>query len=133
MSLWVVRASVVGMTTTGLRIGMVTFDTTDAPRLASWWAEQLGGTVQEHPGYSMVLPAERGGLVLGFQEVPDPTPGKNRLHLDVGATDVPATVERLVGAGAAVVGEHTMGGGFGWTVLADPDGNQFCVAPADQH
>ncbi len=58
------------------------------------------------------------------------TPGKNRLHLDLAGPDRQAEVERLVAAGANLVAEHSLDGGFTWTVLADPDGNQFCVAAA---
>lgn len=118
------------MTSTGVRVGMVTFDTRDAVRLASWWAGALGGRVEQHEGFAMLLPAAPGGLTLGFQQIDDPTPGKNRQHLDLAADDVAATVGRLVAAGAQPVGEHALPDGFTWTVLADPDGNQFCVSPA---
>lgn len=57
----------------------------------------------------------------------DPTPGKNRLHLDVAAEDVDAEVVRLLEAGATHVSDQEMPG-FRWVVLAYPDGNQFCVA-----
>jgi predicted enzyme related to lactoylglutathione lyase len=66
-------------------------------------------------------------MVLAFQKVGDPTPGKNKIHLDLGADNRAAEVARLVAAGASFVAEHEHDG-FGWTTLADPDGNQFCVA-----
>lgn len=68
-----------------------------------------------------------GGPLLAFQQVEDPTPGKNRLHLDLGAPDLDAEVERLTGAGASVVAQREMGD-FRWVTMADPDGNEFCVA-----
>ena len=111
-----------------LSLGMVTIDSADPMPLAAWWAEQLGGEVVpgfEGDAWGMVkLP---DGTMLGFQKVPDPTPGKNKIHLDLHATDSAAEVERLIAAGASLVAEHEEGG-FGWTTLADPDGNQFCVA-----
>jgi hypothetical protein len=66
-----------------------------------------------------------------FQTVPDPTPGKVRLHLDLNATDrdQDAELERLLGLGAvrADVGQS---GGESWHVLADPEGNEFCLLQA---
>lgn len=115
----------------GLTVSMVTFDTHDATALADWWAAQTGGNVQSHDGeFVMVLPTAPGQPALGFQRVDDPTPGKNRVHLDLGAQDPAAAVERLVAAGATQVAEHMLPDGFAWTVLADPHGNQFCVSRA---
>jgi hypothetical protein len=57
-----------------------------------------------------------------FQLVPESKTVKNRLHLDLQADDRPTEVQRLVGHGATVIGEYD-----GWTLLADPEGNEFCV------
>lgn len=82
----------------------------------------------------MILDPESGHSVL-FIEVPDPTPGKNRWHLDLrprdGARD--AEVERLLGIGATLVADRRdiHGPGIGWATLADPEGNQFCVLRSD--
>lgn len=108
----------------------ITIDTTDPDKLAQWWANALGGRLNPlAPGFfvTVALPSGPG---LAFQKVDDPTPGKNRVHVDFGAADVEAEVQRLVGLGATETGRHSMGD-FGWVVLADPDGNAFCVAPAD--
>ena len=64
---------------------------------------------------------------MAFQKVDDPTPGKNRVHIDFSTADMEAEVERLVGLGASETGRQTSGE-FTWVVLADPDGNAFCVA-----
>ena len=69
-----------------------------------------------------------GGPRLAFQKVDDPTPGKNRVHIDFTAADLEAEVGRLVGLGATETGRHEFGEEFRWVVLADPDGNAFCVA-----
>jgi predicted enzyme related to lactoylglutathione lyase len=67
-------------------------------------------------------------VMLGFQKVADPTPGKNRLHLDLHVdTDLDATVRELLAAGATLVGDRG-DESFRWITLADPQGNQFCVA-----
>lgn len=116
-----------------LRIGMVTVDSTDPRALAAWWARQTGGRlVDEADGWfcEVLAPEGSGSPRLGFQQVDAPTPGKNRLHLDLETADRPAEVERLVGDGATVVGEHTVPG-YRWTVLTDPQGNQFCVGAPD--
>jgi len=111
-----------------LKVEMVTFDSSDPAKLADWWAEQFDGQVQELlPGeFFAVIRSE--GPRLGFQKVADPTPGKNRVHLDFGAADVDAEVSRLTAAGATEVDRHSIGDSFRWVVLTDPDGNAFCIA-----
>jgi predicted enzyme related to lactoylglutathione lyase len=115
-----------------LHIGMVTTDCADPRRLAAFWAAALGTTVSgDYGGFVILAPPPTGGPVLGFQEVPEERAGKNRLHLDLGAAAGGRAVEvaRLVGLGATVLGER--GGdaeGLVWTTLADPEGNEFCVA-----
>ena len=111
-----------------LTLGMITMDTTDATGLAAWWADQTGaGVVQDFDGSFLILAG--GGLpaLLAFQKVDDPTPGKNRVHLDLTADDLDGEVERLLGAGASMV-ERRGDENFRWVTLADPDGNHFCVA-----
>lgn len=111
-----------------ISVGMITVDTLDALTLGRWWADAAGGTVlEENDGWFVVVGLGDGQPHLGFQKVDDPTPGKNRLHLDLVTPDLDATVERLVAAGASFVGEHTMGD-FRWVTLADPDGNQLCLS-----
>lgn len=111
-----------------LSLGMITVDCTDPRRLAQWWAEAVGGAVVDLPGGDFVMVAREDWPALGFQRVDRPTPGKNRLHLDLLASDLDAEVDRLVALGAVENGRHSVPGGFRWVVLADPDGNAFCVA-----
>jgi catechol 2,3-dioxygenase-like lactoylglutathione lyase family enzyme len=110
-------------------IAMVTIDTTDPQRLAEFWTKALGMSIQHDWGEFLVLAADGGGLQLGLQRVDDPTPGKNRVHFDGHVADRVAEVTRLVELGATEVAEHTVPG-LTWTVLADPDGNQFCIGQA---
>lgn len=109
---------------------MITFDTLDPAPLARWWADQTGGSIaQDYDGWFVVV-ALPSGPALAFQRVEDPTPGKNRVHLDLTVEgDLDAESARLVSAGARQVGDHTLGD-FRWVTLADPDGNQFCVSGA---
>jgi predicted enzyme related to lactoylglutathione lyase len=113
-----------------LTVEMVTFDSADPASLAQWWAQQFDGETQELIPGEFIAVARPDGPKLGFQKVDDPTPGKNRVHLDFGAADVDAEVDRLKAAGASEVGRHSIGDNFRWVVLADPEGNAFCVAGA---
>jgi predicted enzyme related to lactoylglutathione lyase len=104
----------------------IVVDAEDPPRLARWWAEALGyAIVHEKPDEVEIRrrPDELPGLL--FTTVPDAKTVKNRLHLDLRPDDQEAEVERLVDMGArpADIGQHEVG----WVVLADPEGNEFCV------
>ncbi len=110
-----------------ITIGMITIDTVDPHRLADFWTKALGTSIQHDWGEFLILAAAtEGGPQLGLQRVDEPTPGKNRVHFDAHVADRAAEVARLVGLGATELAEHTVPG-LTWTVLADPDGNQFCV------
>jgi predicted enzyme related to lactoylglutathione lyase len=110
-----------------LSVEMVTFDCADPAPVADWWATQLGGETRELMPGEFIVVARPEGPHLGFQKVPDPTPGKNRVHLDFRAADVDAEVARLVAAGATEAGRHAVGDVIRWVVLEDPVGNVFCV------
>ena len=112
-----------------LTLGTITVDSADAPALAKWWAVVLTGSVDEFPevGIQVVRSDQLNGLNLAIQQTASPTPGKNRIHLDFGAANRADTVEQLLTLGARRISEHVFQG-LGWTVLADPDGNQFCVS-----
>ncbi|WP_125776087.1 VOC family protein [Antribacter gilvus] len=72
----------------------------------------------------LVEAADGGSPRLFFNRVPEPKTVKNRVHLDLRTTDLEAEVARLIAAGASEVGRHE-----NWVVLADPEGNEFCVFP----
>jgi len=109
-----------------LNVESITFDTTDPQKAAEWWAQAAGGQLTPYvPGEYVAVERQPGPKLL-FQKVSDPTPGKNRVHLDFTADDVDAAVKRLVELGASETGRHSMGP-IAWVVLADPEGNAFCV------
>ena len=111
---------------------MVTIDCAEPRTLAKFWTEAAGYVAADDwDGWYIVLsPAEASdgtGLAIGLQKVEEPRAGKNRVHIDWHTHDRPAEVARLVGLGATVLAEHSAGD-FAWTILADPEGNEFCVA-----
>ena len=69
----------------------------------------------------------RGRPPLLFQKVPEPKIAKNRVHLDLRGEVMADEVARLVGLGATVIAERSLGS-LTWTVMADPAGNEFCVS-----
>lgn len=114
-----------------LSLGSITIDSTNPERLAQWWAEQLGLSISGNFGdefYFINVPDR--GIALSVQQEAEPTPGKNRIHIDFRAADPCAEAARLIAAGATEVDEHRMGA-LHWHTLADPDGNRFCVSTAN--
>ncbi|MDA3626896.1 VOC family protein [Saccharopolyspora oryzae] len=108
----------------------VAIDCADAYALARFWSEVTGRPVhpESEPGHpeTEVMLAE--GPVLHFNQVPEPKSGKNRLHLCLRPeTSREQEVERLLGLGATLVSDLRNPDGSGWAVLADPEGNEFCV------
>lgn len=112
----------------GLTIEMITFDCSDPDGLADWWSTAVGGDVNAVAPGEFVMVVQEGRAALGFQRVPDPTPGKNKVHLDLHAADKEAEVTRLVGLGASEIGRNSFGEEFQWVTLTDPEGNAFCIS-----
>jgi catechol 2,3-dioxygenase-like lactoylglutathione lyase family enzyme len=114
------------------RFSELVVDCRDPEALAAFWAAVLDYRVlSREDGEVEIGPAEGFGgpaPTLVFGRVPDPTPGKLRLHIDVNPTDrdQDAELERLLGLGAkpADVGQT---GEESWHLLQDPEGNQFCL------
>ena len=110
----------------GLEWEQVVVDAADPVMLGRWWADALGWVVlNDAPDEFEIRPtADRlPGLI--FIPVAEARRGKNRLHLDFRPDDQQAEVARLLSFGArhADVGQ----GQASWVVLADPEGNEFCV------
>jgi hypothetical protein len=117
-----------------VRIKNITIDCADPYLLAQFWGEVTG--YREEPGNGnepgdpeglLIDPA--GGPNLLFIAVPESKTVKNRLHLDYQPTDATRDeeVERVVQLGATVVADQRRPDGSGWVVLADPEGNEFCI------
>jgi predicted enzyme related to lactoylglutathione lyase len=102
-------------------------DAQDPARLARWWAEALGYQITyEKPDEVEIrrTPDELPGLI--FVPVREQKRVKNRLHIDLRPHDQEGEVERLVNMGARHV-DVGQGDEVSWVVLADPEGNEFCV------
>jgi hypothetical protein len=114
------------------RVGNVTFDCDDVLKVAVFWSEALGRPLDEGGSEFFAsiggADGQRSEPAWYFEKVPEPKQAKNRVHLDLINPD-PSAVDELVRLGATVVGEHDLGGGsHHWTVMQDPEGNEFCVA-----
>lgn len=113
------------------RMGLV-LDCADPKALAAFWAAALEYRIAGGAGnYVMLLPIEGDGPKLLLQGVPEPKSTKNRMHFDIHVADTLAETERLAALGARrleadVREEH----GTHWFLMADPEGNEFCVCDA---
>jgi predicted enzyme related to lactoylglutathione lyase len=104
-------------------------DSHDLPGLARFWAAALGWQVlSERPREVVIGPELDAPFGICFMPSPDRKATKNRLHLDLTADagEREAEIERLVDLGARRV-DIGQTGNESWTVLADPEGNEFCV------
>jgi predicted enzyme related to lactoylglutathione lyase len=119
---------------------VIVIDCSDLDRSARFWAAALGFTASPPSGgppsasppsggaYRTLLPASGEGIEVLLQRVDDEKGQKNRLHLDLRTADLDAEVSRILGLGATLVtGTPLVEDGLRWHVLADPDGNEFCV------
>jgi hypothetical protein len=122
-------------------ISHTSVDCRNAYELSEWWKQVLGYVDIEddpnEPGHEecMIRDPETGHRVL-FIEVPEPKAVKNRVHFDLRPRDLSQAeeVERLVGIGATPIADlrGKYGPGTGWVVLADPEGNEFCILRSPQ-
>lgn len=119
------------------RIREIVIDSLDPPALARFWAAALDGyAVRPYDEAEIARLAAKGrtpetdpavaldgpGPIIFFQEVSEPKASRNRLHFDLVGGSRPAEVERLCALGATVRDEHDT-----YSVLLDPEGNEFCV------
>ncbi|MER7922894.1 VOC family protein [Streptomyces sp. NPDC096057] len=108
-----------------MRINALIVDATDPERLAAFWSEVLGRPVVGRMGPYVWLRRENG-LGLGFQRTGEPKSGKNRMHFDISAADPAAEQHRVEMLGGRRLEQYADGG---FLVMADPEGNEFCVIP----
>ena len=111
------------------RISNVGIDCNDLRGMTDFW-QALTGYQSDSSGDDYVyLKAADGSFGLFMQQVPEKRSEKNRLHLDIEVDDVDVAVKEVTRHGARELARHGKEGEQ-WAVLADPEGNQFCLVPA---
>ncbi|RRQ73501.1 glyoxalase [Streptomyces griseofuscus] len=113
------------MSDSTIRINALIVDAIDPERLAAFWSALLGRPIVGRTGPYVWLRRENE-LGLGFQQISGPKVGKNRMHVDVSSADPAAEQRRIERLGGRRLNEYTDGG---FLVMADPEGNEFCVIP----
>jgi catechol 2,3-dioxygenase-like lactoylglutathione lyase family enzyme len=112
-------------------IGAVTavmHDTDDLEGAVEFWTTVLGLEVlYRDDTYAYLSPLSDGGPHLAFQQVPESKAGKNRLHFDIRVPERAAFERHVESLGGTVVAEHDEPGWPTWTVMADPQDNEFCI------
>jgi predicted enzyme related to lactoylglutathione lyase len=107
-----------------ISIRNITCDAADPEALAAFWSVVLGWAREG----TMVVPPRGAGPRLNFERVPERKTAKNRVHLDINVADRLGHVRFLEGHGATRVRDvDSDHGDFTWTVMLDPEGNEFCV------
>jgi predicted enzyme related to lactoylglutathione lyase len=112
-----------------VRLHHIVIDAHDLPGLARFWTQALGWKILSEREREIVIGTDENAPVgICFMPVTDPKTVKNRVHLDLtsSAADRLQEIDRLVALGARRV-DIGQTGAESWTVLADPDGNEFCV------
>ena len=120
------------------RIDTTTVDARDPYALSAWWAAVLDyrrdPDVPDEPGSEeyLLMSADGAHRIL-FIEAPDVKSVKNRVHFDLRPTDRirDEEVVRVLGLGATQIDDQRSPEGAGWVVLADPEGNEFCIVRSD--
>jgi predicted enzyme related to lactoylglutathione lyase len=112
----------------------IVIDTVDPRRIAPFWCAVLGVEERGWFGDDYLMLTDGDGTVprIAFQRVPEAKATKNRVHLDLHVEDADVAIRRIRELGGSVVSEERELDGYRWRVMADPEGNEFCIAPRDQ-
>ncbi len=115
-----------------VRLANITFDCADAATLSAFWSHAIGrpvddGATAHFASIGIGRSEARGEPTWLFCGVPEAKRAKNRMHLDLMTDDRPAEVGRLVALGATHLTDVDEWG-HQWSVLQDPEGNEFCLA-----
>ena len=116
------------------RFHWIVIDTVDPARIAPFWCALLG--VRERGWFGddyLMLTTDGGAPPVAFQRVPEAKSVKNRLHVDLAVEDLDGAFAQIVASGGSAVSDILeMPGGYRWRVMADPEGNEFCIIPRDE-
>jgi predicted enzyme related to lactoylglutathione lyase len=116
------------MTDPNVEISDIIIDCADPERLAEFWSGLLERPVKGQKGPYVWLTRSAGGMGLGFQQVKEPKRIKNRVHIDISGPDIAGIKDRVEELGGRWLDGYEDGG---FLVMADPEGNEFCVVPED--
>ena len=106
----------------------ITLDCDEPEVVAKFWSAALESPIGDSASqFFASIRHDDSNLSFFFIKVPEGKQVKNRLHIDFESSDRDAEVERLVGFGATKVAEKDEWN-FQWTVMNDPEGNEFCVS-----
>jgi predicted enzyme related to lactoylglutathione lyase len=113
-----------------LVVDWIAVDCEDPASLAEFWTAALGyeQLADDDPDEVLIIPRDASGPRFIFLKVPEGKSAKNRLHLDLRPEEQEAEVRRLTALGATEVDIGQ--GDVTWVVMADPEGNEFCVLRA---
>ncbi|HWL45902.1 MAG TPA: VOC family protein [Ilumatobacter sp.] len=113
-------------------VDSVVINVLDIERQTAFWGAVLGADVaHEVPANFVWFAAQRpGGVQVALQAVEAASDGPRRLHLDLGVADREAAKRRVLELGGSHVADRQVGS-FVWSVMADPEGNEFCLAVHD--
>lgn len=109
------------------RLSEVVIDCHDCDRLAEFWSRLLGGAPVRESAEWVAVVMPDGSTTVSFQQVPEAKSVKNRVHLDVRVDDLEEAARRCVELGAVRLTERRVDPLADFIVLADPEGNEFCV------
>ena len=116
-------------TASALSVEWVIIDCADLERMTEFWTKLLGTSVGSRKGpYAFLKRPATGGASIGLQRVDEPKQGKNRVHIDLITDDIVGVARRVEELGGRRVPGYEPGG---FLVMADPEGNEFCVIPPD--
>jgi predicted enzyme related to lactoylglutathione lyase len=109
------------------RIDEIVVDCRNPRKLATFWATVLGVTPKVRDATWATIRDPESGLILAFQEVPEPKTGKNRLHIDVRVADLERSTAECVLLGATAEGPIIEDTDGSFQVMLDPEGHEFCL------
>ncbi len=109
-----------------LSVNCVTVNTLDPEALANFWAGLTGGTPRDAGNGFVLVEPDNGGFPLLFQKADRATEKPGWIHLDCSTTDRAAAVTEICRRGGQLI-EHRSDSHGEWTVMADPEGNPFCI------
>lgn len=110
------------------QVDTVVINVLDLALQKRFWGAVLGTDVgTEVAEFVFFKPQRPGGVSVALQAVAAATDGTRRLHIDLGAHDREAAKARVIELGGSHIADHSIGD-FTWSVMADPEGNEFCVA-----